>query len=152
MDTPLAEQSIAAVMLKRPSPNAWVSASWSLLGSLPGLSELDLSTVAEQGELHIIADLSLKLYVQHCDAYYVNLTSQQPKIYFVCLDQDDVLKPILITLDFDEAAAYMETGERVFDAPLSEALCLWLEQFVLQHYQPEAPKKRKRKNWTEATK
>jgi hypothetical protein len=139
---------ISAVLIKRPSPNQWTTASWSLLGTVPGLSDSQINQALEQGgELHIIADLTLHLYVKHCDAYYINLTSQQPKVYFACQDLDDEIKPILMTVDFDEAAALMETGERVLEAPLSESLCLWLEKFVLAYYQPEKLKKRRRTQW-----
>ncbi len=139
---------ISAVLVKRPSPNQWAKVSWSLLGTVPGLSDSQINEVTEQGgELHIIADLSLELHVKHCDSYYINLTSQQPKVYFGCQQQEDDLKPILMTVDFDEAAALMETGETVLDAPLPESLCLWLERFVLEHYQPEKLKKRRRTEW-----
>ena len=57
------------------------------------------------------------------------------------------LKPLLITVDSDEAASYMETDEQVLSANLSVELCQWLERFVLTHYQPEEPKKRRRKQW-----
>ena len=56
-------------------------------------------------------------------------------------------QPVLLTVDFDEAASYMEAGEKVFDAPLPDVLCVWLERFLLSHYQPEQPKKRRRKRW-----
>ena len=145
-DTPN-QKTVSAVLLKKPSPNKWASASWRLLGSLPGLTESQLADAASDGELHILADLSLTLYSQHCDAYYINLTSVQPKLYFVCTDNEKSLEPIVLTLDFDEATAFMESGERVLEAPLSEALCLWLEQFVVKHYQPEKLKKRRRTDW-----
>jgi len=147
-DSPASHYSVSAVLVKRPSPNQWAAASWSLLGTVPGLSDAQLNQAATgDAELHIIADLVLNLYVKHCDAYYINLTSQQPKVYFACQDQADEIKPILMTVDFDEAAALMETGEQVLEAPLSESLCLWLEKFVLEHYQPEKLKKRRRTNW-----
>ena len=146
-DTPVENCSVSAVLVKRPSPNQWVDASWSLLGTLPGLSEKQLTDAAAEGEIHILTDLSLNLYVQHCDAYYINLTSNQPKIYFGCTENEETVEPITLTVDFDEAAALMETGERVLEAPLSESLCLWLEKFVLQHYKPEKLKKRRRTDW-----
>jgi hypothetical protein len=112
--------SVAAVMLKQKSTHPW-------------------------GD-----DLSVKLFPLHGDSYYHNLMSEQPKIYLVCNhnDEDTIpLKPLLITVDYDEAASYMETGEQVLSAHLSVGLCQWLERFVLTHYQPEEPKKRRRKQW-----
>jgi hypothetical protein len=141
------QQQVSAVLVKKVSSNKWSSTSWSLLGTIPGLSEAQLTEAAKGGELHIIADLSLSLFPQHCDAYYINLTSAQPKLYFVCTENDAKLEPIILTIDFDEATALMESDERVLEAPLCESLCLWLEQFVVEHYQPEKLKKRRRTEW-----
>jgi hypothetical protein len=46
----------------------------------------------------------------------------------------------------------METDEMVLDAPLADALCVWLEHYVVAHYKPVAPKKRRRHRWFEADK
>ncbi len=136
------------MLVKRPSPNRWLAVNFSFLGTVPGLSDSQINEAIEEGdELLIIPDLALNLYLQHCDAYYINLTSQQPKVYLACQDLDDEIKPILMTVDFDEAASLMETGEQVLEAPLSESLCLWLEKFVLENYKPEKLKKRRRTQW-----
>lgn len=140
-------KTVSAVVLKQPSPNQWTTASWRLLGSLPGLSESQLDDARLNGDLHIFADLSIHLYSQHCDAYYINLTSVKPKLYFICTENNERLEPILLTVDFDEATAFMESGDQVLEAPLCETLCVWLEQFVLKHYQPEKLKKRRRTEW-----
>ena len=43
----------------------------------------------------------------------------------------------------------MEIDDLVFSAPIPPELHLQLEAFVMQHYQPQQPEKRKRVNWTE---
>lgn len=135
-------------MLKQQSTHPWSDGIWSLKGLIPGLSQKELASFESVGELHIWSDLVLNLYPLHCDSYYHNLTSQQAKIYLVCNQNDDGhLQPIVLTVDYDEAASYMETNEQVFNTALSTELCQWLEQFVLIHYQPEQPKKRRRKQW-----
>jgi len=145
---------VSAVMLKQESQHPWGESLWSLSGLVPGLSTTELSQIELQGELHIWPDLALKLYPLHCDSYYHNLSSKQPNVYIVCA-RDEVSgapKPQLLTVDYDEAASYMETGEEVFNAALPEQLCMWLEAFVLTHYQPEKQKKRRRKKWHDAEK
>ena len=144
------QHSVAAVMLKQTSKHPWGEDIWSLAGVIPGLSSTELSQLEAQGEVYIWPDLSLKLFPLNSNSYYHNLISEQPKIYLVCNQNDEdtmPLKPLLITVDSDEAASYMETDERVLDAHLSVELCQWLERFVLTHYQPEEPKKRRRKQW-----
>ncbi|MDC9724996.1 MAG: DUF3305 domain-containing protein [Gammaproteobacteria bacterium] len=146
--------SASAVMLKQASKHPWGDELWSLSGLVPGLSPSDLSEIESRGEVHIWPDLIIKLYPLHCDSYYHNLSSEQPKIYLVCSQDDSAMspKPHLLTVDYDEAASYMETGEEVFNTALPEALCKWLERFVLMHYQPEKSKKRRRQKWHDADK
>lgn len=150
LDSPSDQFAVTAVLLRKPSVNRWLKNSWSLLGTLPGLQQATLATASEQGELVYLTELQLKLFKQHCDAYYLNLMSEQPKVYLICSEDAGELAPMLATVDFDEAASYMETGETVLDAPLADALCVWLEHFVIAHYKPAPPKKRKRRKWHDA--
>ncbi len=139
---------VSALLLKQPSKHRWAKASWRLLGILPGFDETSLNDFAQQGEVITLTGLRLTLFKQYCESYYVNLTSSQPKVYLVCREVADDLQVVMLTVDFDEAAAYMEAGEKVLDAALPDVLCVWLERFVLVHYQPQQPKKRRRKRWT----
>jgi hypothetical protein len=92
--------------------------------------------------------LSISLFVDEAESYYLNLMSEHPRVFVVCDHQaDGRLKPILATLSFDEAAAYEEGDLLVADAPLTAELYQWLEGFVLAHYVPEKRHKRKRENW-----
>ncbi|WP_438970949.1 DUF3305 domain-containing protein [Methylophaga sp.] len=150
LDTPSDQFAVTAVLLRKPSVNRWQKNSWLLLGTLPGLTESSLTEASEQGDLVYLTEMQLKLYKQHCDAYYVNLMSEQPKVYLVCSEESGELAPMLATVDFDEAASHMETGQTVLDAPLADALCVWLEHFVIFHYKPTPPKKRKRRKWHDA--
>jgi len=152
LESPSDQFAVSAVLLRKPSVNRWLKNSWSLLGTLPGLDQATLTTASELGELVYLTELQLKLFKQHCDAYYLNLMSEQPKVYLICSEDAGELAPMLATVDFDEAASYMETGETVFDAPLADALCVWLEHFVVAHYKPTRPKKRKRRKWHDADK
>lgn len=139
---------LAAVMLVQPSTHPWAESVWSLAGVIPGLAQSELTALEAKGKLHHWPDLSLELFVLHCDAYYQNLMSGDPQLYLVSQqDEHAQPKPLLITVDYDEAASYMETGEQVFYTALPPALITWLEAFVLTHYQPEKPKKRQRKKW-----
>lgn len=148
LKTSLSHVSVTAVMLQQKSQHIWGEDNWSLLGILPGVTKDIVEQAATQGTVHYLADLKLQLYPLHGDSYYHNLLSGKPQIYVVSQqDSSKIPVPLLITVDYDEAAAYMETGEQVFNADLPEALCKWLEHFVLTHYQPEEPKKRRRKQW-----
>lgn len=137
--------AITAVILQRKSQHIWGTDNWSLLGLLPYVSEQTIQQAEAQGSVHYLTDLVLQLHPLHSDVYYHNLMSGKPQVYVISqLVPDQLPLPILITVDYDEAAAYMETGEQVLNTDLPENLCQWLEQFVLTHYQPEKPMKRRR--------
>jgi hypothetical protein len=59
------------------------------------------------------------------------------------------LVPFSVTADYDEAGAHMEADDQVFSAALPPELYVQLEAFVMQHYRPQVPGKRKRAKWTE---
>jgi hypothetical protein len=147
LDIPSDHFSVTAVLLKKISQHRWARHSWSLLGVIPGLSETQLSNAQNEGELHYYPDLHLRLFRHYCDSYYQNLMSEQAKIYFIGRLENDLFTPVLLTVDFDEAASYMEAGEHVMEAALPDELCVWLERFLIYHYAPEAPKKRRRERW-----
>ncbi len=140
--------AVTAVMLKQNSQHAWGSDQWQLLGLHPGMEEKTL-TKFKTNEGHINwSGLRLNLHAVHCAAYYQNLISRQPKAFLICYEnKDGQPEPLLVSVDQDEAAAYLETGELVFSVALSESLCFWLERFVLCHYQPEQTQKRQRQQW-----
>ena len=138
---------LTAMVLRQQSQHPWGHDNWSLAGVVPGLLPQEIVQIESQGELHIWSDLVLKLYPLHCEAYYQNLMSQQAKLYLVCQQQNEHPKPLLLTVDYDEAASYMETSELVLNTELPDNIYIWLEQFVVNHYQPQAPQKRRRKQW-----
>ena len=150
-DTPSDHFLVTAVMLTQQSQHPWGEDLLSLLGILPGLPKSEITLAQQQGTVSYWPDLQLQLYPLHCDSYYHNLMSPQPKIYLVC-QQDEAasMQPLVITVDYDEAASYMETGEVVVNATLPAELCVWLERFVLAHYQPEKQKNRRRQKWHDA--
>lgn len=148
LTAPSAQLSVTAVILQRKSDHVWGTDNWSLLGILPDVSKQVIQQAESEGIVHYWTDFVLQLYPLHCASYYHNLLSGKPQIYVISQEGSDQMPvPLLITVDYDEAAAYMETDGQVLNADLPENMCQWLERFVLTHYQPEEPKKRRRKQW-----
>ncbi len=150
-ETPSDHFSVSAVLLQQKSQHPWGTVLWTLIGLLPGLTKSEITQAESKGTLFFFPDLVIQLFPLHCNAYYQNLISEQPNVYLICnANESGSPKPLLITVDYDEASAYMETGEQVFNAPLTDELCVWLERFVLVHYQPKKPQKRQREHWHES--
>ena len=90
--------------------------------------------------------LSVTLYRDEAEGYYLNLSSGAP-VWFVMwrIDDEDPsrAKPELVTLSYNEAGRLLDAQERVDNVPLPADVCAWLQAFSDEHYRPE-PKQRKR--------
>jgi hypothetical protein len=94
--------------------------------------------------------LNLVMFRDSAESYWYNLVGRRPSLFLVCREAEPgELAPFMVTANYDEAGAHMEADDLVFSAPIPPELHLQLEAFVLQHYRPQPPVKRKRVNWTE---
>jgi len=87
----------------------------------------------------------LTLFEDEAEGYYLNVSSDEPSI-FVSLRKDDLASdpyPLQATLSYNEAARWMDGGERVERVPAWAELATWLAGFVALNYKPE-PKRRQR--------
>ena len=145
---------VSVVMEKRPSNHAWVDFSFDAVGVITGDHLQDRQErkihALDGVERFIYSGLSVQLFEDECESYYHNLMSPQPGCYVVAEATDDdneVPKPYLVSLSFDEVHAYLEGDENVYAVEIPPELYKWTEAFVLTHYVAIKKTKRKLKNW-----
>lgn len=146
---------VSAIMESRPSISSWLATSWRIIGIVVGWRESpdDGKPVAvnANGEVtrYLCNGLRVALYKDECESYYYNLISPKPRCYVVAHveNYDQPPDPFLVTLSFDEAHAYLEGEDDIYDVDVPAELYRWVEAFVLAHYAPEKRIKRKRKDW-----
>lgn len=155
-----------AVVMQRTviARSGWSVPHWSLGGFLPDDSPpADTHTAQahaartecgkmirrdETGEHYLWSGFEFELYADSAEQYWHSLIGNQPALYVVCReDETRELVPHLVTVDYDEAGAYVEADDKVFSGPIPAAIYAPLEAFVLQHYHPEEKKVRQRKAW-----
>lgn len=136
----------------------WTYPHWELLAVLPDPeppAELARKTVHETDDYLDFEwrGLTVPLFRDAAESYWYNLVGKEPSLFVVCRPGTDLdLEPFAVSANYDEAGAYMETDDSVFRAPLPAAFGPRLEEFVMNHYRPEPPRKRRRRNWAaEAT-
>ena len=135
-----------------PTPGiGWSDGRWRVEAVIAGAATGDDPAPRQvQEQVWLWPCLSVSLFVDKAESYYMNLISERPRVFLVCGTQPDgQLQPLQATLSFDEAAAYEEGGQLVADAAMPPEIYQWLEAFVLAHYMPEKRRKRKRDNWQE---
>lgn len=107
----------------------------------------------ERGELFAWSHCQVKLYKDACERYWHALIGDSPLIYVVCRETGEqgasAIRPIIVTIDYDEATACAETDELVLSAAIPPELYRYMEAFVLEHYKPKPFTKRKRRQWSE---
>jgi uncharacterized protein DUF3305 len=159
LDTALPEDFPVSVLLEsRPAISEWIDIVWTavavIIGSRADQSDDQPRLVRTSGEVnHYLYDgLQVRLYKDECGSYYHNLMSSTPRCYVVAHSEDveDPPEPFLITMSFDEAHAYLECDDEIYDVDVPPELYKWTEAFILVHYAPEKRIKRKRKNWKQS--
>ena len=153
----LAERHTVAVIMQRSQvqQGRWSVPSWRAVSvvageHLAGKSAGQTTIYEDDGEAQYLwSGLTLELYRDQAEDYWYNLTSDRPSLFVICHESPDgELTPFRITADQVAASGCLESDDQVFAVPIPPELYLRLEQFVVAHFVPQKPKKRKRKNWS----
>ena len=145
---------VSVFMESRPSASPWADEYWTAFGVTVGQHGDTENREArlvyqEQGHSrYIFSGFHLKLYVDQCESYYHNLVSPHPKCYVITeLNEDGVPVPILVSMSFDEAHAYLEGDDEIFAVEIPPEVYVWTEAYVIANYFPEKKIKRKFNDW-----
>lgn len=144
---------VAVVTAYRETPeDRWSDGRWEVVGVVAerGATAETTPRLMRSGggeRRYLWSGLTLELFRDDAASYYHNLMGECPSVFVVCdRTEDEGLRPSLATLSYDEAGSYME-AEEVCSVPMPPEIYRWVEGFVLEHYLPERPRKRKRDAW-----
>ncbi len=149
---------VSLIMQQSPSENPWIDSCWEAVGVLAGKAD-GAQEVPEPSKVELIHEASgvkrflfrgftLRLHADECESYYHNLLAPSPCCYVIATVSDEgTPQPMLLTLSFDEAHAYLEGDENLYTVPIPPEIYQWTEAYVLTHYVPEKRTKRKRQDW-----
>ncbi len=150
-----AAMPVAVVLQKQKANSKWIDYQWQVTAVVPGAhgNQRSFRQMHEDGEnsCYLFTGLRVTLHRDECESYYHNLMSPEPGCFVVVrFDETGQPEPFLITLDFDEAHAYLEGDDAVYAVAIPPELYRWIEAYVLAYYLPVKRKKRKRQDWTES--
>ena len=138
------ELSLAVVMQRRTLQNRWQGEVWEPLGvvlnhSVGGqpVQLIDQGGIAQW--LH--PGFKLKLFRDEAEGYYLNVSSDEPRVFVMWRMEDDRAVPEFVTVSYNEAGRLMDGGEHVDTVQMPAELMAWVGGYVEEHYRPE-PKKR----------
>lgn len=140
------------------SQGRWCLPKWEVVGVVVGNPdgqdrEEKVLIHAEQGREHYLwRGFNLNLYRDSAESYWYNLVARFPSLFVIChAEEEGEMAPFSVTANYDEASAHQEADDPVFSIPLPADIYPWLERFVVENYQPQEKKKRKRTRWKEET-
>ena len=147
---------VSIIMECRPSSSEWASEYWQAVGVVVGSRSNDSNNKPhkiydEQGvQRYLHPGFWLKLHVDECESYYHNLVSPTPRCYVITqAGEDKVPQPLLVSMSFDEAHAYLEGDDDIFAIDIPPEAYIWTEAFVIANYFPQKKTKRKLNDWKE---
>jgi len=143
--SPSAALRLAVVFAREPVPdNRWVTHRWALVGMHVG----ETLPVAGPNQV-VVGDLGLTLYGEEADGYHMNVTADEPSLFFMVRPSDDTDPDspptvIEVSANFYEASRWMDAGESVERLPLPPDWTRAIEAFAQDHFKPFEKKERKR--------
>lgn len=136
--------------------NIWQAEQWEVEAVVAGgnettgdIPERSVSRIGSIEEKYIWVNYQINLFADEAESYYFNIISDTPFVFVVCRDEegDGELIPFSVSVNYDEAASYMELDDHVFQVPMPAEIYRWVEAFVVNNYVPVKKKKRKLENW-----
>lgn len=139
-------QRLAVIVQRTMLEGRWASFDWTLHGVVPDVGGEPRTLVDDGRVLQCLhSGFEVMLYPDEAEGYYLNVSSETPSV-FVSLRADEAtgeVRPFQATLSYNEAARWMDGGERVERTPAWIELAAWLGEWVEANYRPE-PKQRRR--------
>ena len=136
--------SVAVVMQRRVLRNRWQSEAWEPLGVVPGYAgeSVPRLLVDESGlQQWLHPGFTLKLHRDEAEGYYLNVSTDNPRVFVLWrLDEDHGL-PLDVTVSYDEGGRWLDGGHSVDGVPMPPEIFAWVGEYVEENYRPE-PRKR----------
>ena len=139
-------QKLAVILEREAVESRWETHRWQLLGVVPDVGG-EPRTIREDGRVRqrIYPGFEVTLFPDEAEGYFLNASSVEPSV-FVSIRHDegaDDRYPFQATLSYNEAARWMDGGEKVEHTLAWPELAAWMGEWVEANYRPE-PKKRRR--------
>ena len=141
---------VAIVMQRRALQNRWQSEVWEPLGIVANYAQrsgpgAEPSLLVEEGGnaqwLH--PGFELKLYRDETEGYYLNVSSNEPRVFVMWRMEDAFAVPKFVTVSYNEAGRLMDGGEQVDTVPMPAEVMAWAGAYVEENYRPEVKQRRR---------
>ena len=140
------KRTLAVILGREAVESRWESHHWQLMGVVPDVGGEARTIVETPASLQrLFPGHEVALFPDEAEGYYLNVSSEVPSV-FVSIRHDEAggdPYPFQATLSYNEAARWMDGGEKVERAPAWPELAAWMGAWVEENYRPE-PKRRQK--------
>ena len=139
-------RKLAVILDREAVESRWESHRWQLLGVVPDVGG-EARTILETPTVlrRLYPGFEVTLFADEAEGYFLNVSSEAPSV-FVSIRNDEGANdpyPFQATLSYNEAARWMDGGEKVERAVAWPELIAWMGEWVEANYRPEPKKRRK---------
>ena len=139
-------RKLAVILEREAVESRWESHRWQLLGVVPDVGG-EARTILETPELlrRLFPGFEVTLFADEAEGYYLNVSSEAPSVFVSIRNDEGAVDPypFQATLSYNEAARWMDGGEKVERAVSWPDLAVWMGEWVEANYRPEPKKRRK---------
>jgi hypothetical protein len=139
-------QKLSVILEREAVQSRWESHRWQLVGVLPDVGG-EVRTIVETPTLlhRLFPGFEVTLFADEAEGYYLNASSEAPSVFVSIRHDEGAIDPypFQATLSYNEAARWMDGGEKVERVIAWPELAAWMAEWVEANYRPE-PKKRRR--------
>jgi hypothetical protein len=125
--------------------NRWATEKWEAKGVVLDAQQQgshERVIVDQENVTHVLfPPMKLKLERAEAEGYYLNITSPQPKLFVLWRMDDEIARPVFLSVSYNEGTRWADSGENVDGVALPADLIPWMAGYVAEHYQPEPRKK-----------
>jgi hypothetical protein len=139
-------QKLSVILEREVVESRWETHRWQLHGVVPDVGGEPRDIMKNAKSLQrLFPGFEVTLFRDEAEGYYLNASSDAPSV-FISLRNDEAsgdMYPFQATLSYNEAARWMDGGEKVDRVVVWPELAAWMGQWVEDNYRPE-PKKRQK--------
>jgi hypothetical protein len=137
-------RSVAVILERIAVSSPWATHQWQASEVIPDVGGEPRVLLERDGVLQkVFPGFTVTIFPDEAEGYYLNMSSEAP-CAFVSVRTDEEggePYPFQVTASYNEAARWMDGGERVEKAAVDLDFAAWLGEWVEANYRPE-PKER----------
>jgi hypothetical protein len=131
---------VAVILERRTVASRWATHEWQVASVISDVEGVPRVILERDGVLQkVFPGHTVTLYRDEAEGYYLNVSSDRPCVFVSLRTPEEGGDPVpyQVTASYNEAARWMDGGERVDKAAIDLPFAAWIGEWVEANYRPE---------------